>query len=219
VEKLIHTYMKSEKHDFVTHIFPGGKQLLSFQERIDILFLDIDMPEMDGFQTAEQLNLKTDETVILFLTSYTKEFQKAFKVRAFRYLLKPVKISEFNGAIRDSLNELLTFRKILIIDSGREVLVSESKIMYIESIGDKTAIHTDSHGALVSGRTLSERLADLDPIRFVRPHRTFIMNFDYVESIEKGTAMLASGTNIPVSARSAKVVKEHMREYIRKRSR
>ena len=97
--------------------------------------------------------------------------------------------------------------------------MSESKIMYIESIGDKTAIHTDGYGTLVSGRTLREWSADLDPIRFVRPHRTFIVNFDYVESIEGGMAALASGANIPVSARSAKAVKENMREYVRKRSR
>ena len=219
VGKLIHDYMQSEKHDYKTYIFSNGLQLLDHGERMDILFLDIDMPELDGFQTAYQLNLTTDETVILFLTSYTKDFQKAFRVHAFRYLIKPVRIPEFNEAVRDSLNELLSFRKIIIGDSGREVLVAESKIVYIESIGDKTAVHTVSHGALVSGRTLKDWETELDCVRFVRSHRAYIINFDYVKKLEGGAATLVTGATVPVSARSVKTVKDSMREYIRKRAR
>ena len=218
VEKLIHTYMKSENHDFETFIFSDSKQLLSFRERIDVLFLDIDLPEIDGFQAAELLNLKTDETIILFLTSYTKDFQKAFKVRAFRYLLKPISVAEFNEAIRDSLNELQTFKKKIIIrDNGREILVSESKIMYIESIGDKTAVHIDSYGTIISGWILKEWLKNLDEAKFIRSHRTFIVNFDYVKALETGTISLVSGVSIPVATRSARSVRERMREYIRKK--
>jgi DNA-binding LytR/AlgR family response regulator len=212
--------LNAAKYDFKTHIFPDGKQLLSFHERIDVLFLDIDMPEMDGFQTAEKLYLKVEETVIIFLTSYTKDFQKAFRVRAFRYLLKPINISEFNEAIRDAINEMLIFKRIIIDDGGSStVLVPESKIIYIESIGDNTAVHTESHGVIVCGRTLKDWQTDLDQVKFVRSHRTFIINFDHVKKIDDRVATLMSGDVVPIAARSTRAVKESLREYVRIKSR
>jgi DNA-binding LytR/AlgR family response regulator len=92
-EQLIRLCMKYKEtniNDLETVCFSSGDELLKFSRPLDILFLDIQMRGLNGLQTAEKIREKDDSMIIIFLTGYRGYMQQGYRVRAFRYLIKPV---------------------------------------------------------------------------------------------------------------------------------
>jgi len=215
-ESRIEKYMETFKSNYEIYVFNDGESLLRFEKRIDILFLDIAMPEIDGLRTAEMLNKKNDDLVLIFLTGYTERFQHAFKVNAFRYLIKPVSGQEFNEALSDALIRILSHRRIMVDDEKREVLVNESKILYVESIGDKSVVCTESDGKLVSAKTLKYWSGVLSDGRFIQTHKSYVVSFEHIRSLDDTTLVMTDGAEIPISSRNIRTVKSGLNEYIHK---
>jgi len=208
--------METFKLNYEIYIFNDGEALLRFDKRIDILFLDIAMPVIDGLRAAEMINKKNDELILIFLTGYTERFQHAFKVNAFRYLIKPVSVQEFDEALSDALIRILSHRRIMVDDEKREVLVNENKILYVESIGDKSVVCTESEGKLVSAKTLKYWTGVLSCEKFIQTHKSFIVSFEHIRSLGDTMLLMTDGAEIPVSSRNIKTVKSGLSEYIQK---
>lgn len=218
-EEHIKDFMKTTGLEYEVHTFTGGKSLLNTNKKIDILFLDIEMPKIDGFQVAEKLNQKNDELIIIFLTGYTERFQRAFKVNAFRYLIKPISLMEFNEALSDAINLIYSQKRILVDDENRSVLISDSKIQFVESIGDRTVIYTKSEGRLMSVKTLKHWANVLEPAKFIQTHKSFIVSFEHIRSLGKTSIYMADGTEVPVSTRNVRSVKAGLDGYIKRMTR
>jgi len=208
--------MKSIKLNYEIYTFQNGEELLIFDKKIDILFLDIAMPKMDGLRAAEMINKKNDELILIFITGYTERFQHAFKVNAFRYLIKPVSLQEFYEALSDALVRIQSKRIIIVDDDKRDVLVNESKILYIESIGDKSVVYTQSEGKLVSGKTLKYWIDVLNDSKFIQTHRSFVVSFEHIRSLDDTALLMTDGAYIPVSSRNIRAVRSSLDNYIRK---
>src|SRR5574344_1365846 len=101
-------------YNYVIYDFTDGNKLLESNDEFDIYILDVDMPRIGGFQVASQIRQKFQDACIIFLTSHREKMQQAFKVRAFRYLIKPIDINEFKEAILAAINEIINAEKILI---------------------------------------------------------------------------------------------------------
>jgi len=208
--------METFKLNYEINVFNNGEALLKFNKRIDILFLDIAMPDIDGIRAAEMINKKNDELILIFLTGYTERFQHAFKVNAFRYLIKPVSLQEFNEALSDALIRILSHRRIMVDDDKREVLVNESKILYVESIGDKSVVYTENEGKLVSAKTLKYWTGILSCAKFIQTHKSFIVSFEHIRSLDDTMLLMTDGAEIPISSRNIRTVKSGLSEYIQK---
>lgn len=208
-------FMESSKLEYEVRLFTCGAELLKFGKKIDILFLDIEMPKIDGFLAAERMNQKNDELIIIFLTGYTERFQRAFKVNAFRYLIKPTGPQEFNEALKDALARIFTRRKVVVDDENREILLNDSKIVYIESIGDKSVLYIENERSIVSRKTLKYWENILDPIKFVKTHKSFIVSYEYIRSYGKTAITMANGAEVPVSTRNARTVKAGLNDFIK----
>lgn len=216
IEARIRKYMEGTKLEYKTHIFLSGVELLKFKNKIDILFLDIEMPKIDGFTAAEKMNQKNDELILIFITGYTERFQRAFRVNAFRYILKPISFREFNEALSDAISQVFSEQKILVDDDNRCVLISDSKILYVESIGDQSVVHTENAGKLVSKKTLKYWTSVLEPAKFIQTHKSFIVSFEYILSIQENILTITNGATIPVSTRNVRTVKSGLEGYIRR---
>jgi len=215
-ESRIRNYIESFKLNYEIYVFPNGEELLKFSKKIDILFLDIAMPQIDGLRTAEMINKKNDELILIFQTGYTERFQHAFKVNAFRYLIKPVSLQEFEEALSDALSRILSQRRLVVDTDKREVLVNESKILYVESIGDKSVVCTESEGKLVSGKTLKYWTGVLSRAKFIKTHKSFVVSFEHIRSMNDAALIMTDGAEIPISSRNIRAVKSGLGEYIRK---
>ena len=194
-----------------------------------LLFLDIQMPEMNGFELLEQLD---NPPVIIFCTAYDEYAIKAFEANAIDYLLKPFDQRRFDRALEKArqflsgentvpnINQLLNYLKqertepsrLLVKKGGQLVMVTPQEIFWAEAQEDYSMLHTVKGNFLVtrSLRQLENRFtADI----FLRVHRSALVNLQAVKEIHPWSSgryllILKNGERVQSSKSGAKLIKE-----------
>ncbi|HUI81530.1 MAG TPA: response regulator [Bryobacteraceae bacterium] len=184
----------------------------------DLLFLDIQMPKLDGFEVLELLN---PGPAVIFVTAYDQYAMRAFEVHAVDYLLKPVSASRLATAIRQAHDrigkplppalELASaarppseyLERLAVRDGTRVHIIPIAKLDYAEAQDDYVALHSGGKQFLKQ-QTISSLESALDPARFVRIHRSYLVNLERVVKIEPYTkdsrvVVLTDGAQLPVS--------------------
>ena len=181
----------------------------------DVLFLDIQMPKLDGF---EVLSLLDKSPAVVFVTAHDEYALRAFEVLALDYLLKPYSEERFRavlqrvkarersatvGSLASSLRSKPLQRVVVRGDDGTIDVIPAARIDYVEADDDAIAIVTAGR-KLRKQQPIGEIASELDPDRFVRIHRSYLLNIDRIEKIElyakdSRVAILRDGTRLPVS--------------------
>jgi len=197
--------------------FEGVKAIM--QHHPDLIFLDIQMPKINGF---EMLELVEQPPAVIFTTAFDEFAIKAFENNAVDYLLKPFSQERFDKAIRkwldtrDAGNEKSTQALLeqagespvqsqrIVVKTGSKIrIIPANDILYLEAADDYVKIHT-SEGAFLKNKTMSYFEKTLDPQQFVRTHRSYIVNIQLIHRIdpyekENYLAVLTTGAQVPVS--------------------
>ena len=196
--------------------FEGFKAIQQYQP--DLIFLDIQMPKINGF---EMLELLDESPAVIFTTAFDEYAIKAFEAHAIDYLLKPFSQERFDKAIQKwkeqkvssqkNTEELLETASHFPAQSQRVVVKTGSKIkiipvhdvFYFEAADDYVKVHTQE-GSFLKNKTMSHFEKTLDPQQFVRSHRSYIVNIQQITRIDpyekdNHVAILKSGTKVPVS--------------------
>lgn len=200
VEKMLSLY--SEKNHIVMDIvhYISAKQLLEEKEELDILLLDIEMPEMDGIEAALKLRDWEMEYKIIMLTAREDRYRDAFKIGAFRFVPKPVDKLELYKAIDDVREHLVGLEKVTVFRDGISYQIIQKDILYVEADRSASLIFT-SHVEYRSERSLAAWLAILDDRVFFQSHRSYIVNMGKIETIDKNVIRLMNGDKVAVSKR------------------
>lgn len=220
-----------EEHNDITVIGEAerGKQAISLinERKPDLVFLDVQMPGMDGFEVLEELE---HQPAIIFCTAYDQYALKAFEKNAIDYLLKPLDQERFNQTmerVRSRIGEQNDFKTLLetlkggddhypdslfVQKSEKYLNVNVSDITYLEASGDYTVVST-SDDQFLSSSGISRVEAKLNPERFIRIHRSTIINLDHLKEIEKhfngGLAVtMKNGKKFSVSRTYTKKIKD-----------
>jgi two-component system LytT family response regulator len=187
----------------------------------DLLFLDIQMPKLDGFEVLELLAGAVEHTAVVFATAYDEYALRAFEVHAVDYLLKPYSQDRFNealsrararlgegrpvpaGALAAEARHGTPLERVLIRDGAQVHVLPVETLDYIEAQDDYVAFHAQGKTHLKE-QTLSELETELGGSRFVRIHRSFIVNVERISRVElyakdSRIAILRDGTKLPVS--------------------
>ncbi|HLK18937.1 MAG TPA: protein kinase [Bryobacteraceae bacterium] len=188
------------------------------EHKPDLVFLDVQMPKLDGF---EVLQLIGGEVAVIFVTAFDQYAMKAFDAHAVDYLLKPFSIQRFEKALeraRLRLGERLPpaaelataarppqqhLSRIVVKDGTRVHIIPVDRLDYAEAQDDYVELHSQGKTYLKQ-QTISSLETALDPDRFVRIHRSVIVNLERVAKIEpyakdSRVAVLSDGTQLPVS--------------------
>jgi two-component system, LytTR family, response regulator len=181
----------------------------------DVLFLDIQMPKLDGF---EVLALLDRSPAVVFVTAHDEYALRAFEVHALDYLLKPYSEERFRAvlerikhrgpraapaALAASLRSKPLQRIVVRGEEGSIQVILAARVDYVEADDDAILIATG--GAKVrKQQSIGDLAAELDPDRFVRIHRSYLLNIERIEKIElyakdSRVAILRDGTKLPVS--------------------
>lgn len=197
-------YMQAYDFDTEFHCFSSGEAFLAAAapERFDLCFMDIYMGGMDGVATAEQLRAIDPECLVIFLTSSPDYINDAFRLRAWRYLLKPVQAESLREALSECIEQLRFSRKFLTVTvERRETTIPFSGILYIITADRSIEIHGKDTRLTVGRSTTFEELAAplLQDYRFLSIGRGLVINMSFVESVDKGGVTMTNGVNLPIS--------------------
>jgi two-component system LytT family response regulator len=188
------------------------------ERKPDLLFLDIQMPKLDGFEVLELID---EEVAVIFVTAYDSYAMRAFDVHAVDYLLKPFGEERFEAALaraRQRMGQKMPpaaelaaaarppaqfLERIVIKDGTRVHVIPAGKIDYLEAQDDYVSVHSGGK-CYLKQQTISSLEGALDPSRFIRIHRSYMVNLERVVKMEPYTkesrvAVLADGTQLPVS--------------------
>nr|WKN36531.1 response regulator transcription factor [Tunicatimonas sp. TK19036] len=172
------------------------------KETIDLLFLDIQMPDISGLQFIKSLE---NPPKVIFTTAYANHAVEGFNVDAVDYLLKPFTFERFLKAANKAQQHIATEQanpgmppasSYMFVKSGYDMVkVAFNTVYYIEGLKDYVKIHTDEKTviALLSMKSLEDTL----PAQFFRVHRSYIINFDHLESVSRRSLLVAK-TEIPL---------------------
>lgn len=218
LKNLVLAFFAENKIKIKVISFTCGERLLEYGNKIDILFLDIQMKSMDGIETAKILRKSGFKGVLIFVTILREKVFQAFEVQAFDYLIKPFDEYYFNKIMKRLLENMENAKeKSLLIRIGYEnMLIPFDEIVYCEVIGRKIYLH------LLSSEVIDyyDKLENLE-IKlgryFYKCHRSYLINMKYLRSYKNGMAVMSTGKSIPVSRLRGKefssVILQYMREW------
>lgn len=187
---------------------------------IDLLFLDIQMPELNGLELSKMIG---DKPKVIFTTAFQQYALDGYKVNALDYLLKPISYQEFLQAANKAVKWFDLLRNQNGSEAGNDsifvkteyklIQISLSQILYVEGLKDYVKIYLENTPepilSLMSMKTMEERL----PVdRFMRVHRSFIVQLDKIKTIERNRIVFGK-TYIPISDS----YKEPFTEFLSKR--
>jgi len=214
--------LRHDNIEIVAECSNGFDAIKKINERKpDIIFLDIQMPKLNGF---EMLELIDNPPVIIFTTAYDHFAIKAFEVSAVDYLLKPFSEERFDQALKkaikllddkfkqaDSIRNIIaehekkieTLERVVIKDGGKINIIPVNEIKWIEAQDDYIMIHSDK-GKFLKQKTMKYFEDHLDETQFVRIHRSYIINLSYLQHLEQQETdsyklILKNGQELPVS--------------------
>jgi len=204
---------------FNVTVFSDGTVLLNEhkKEPFDIVFLDIDMPDITGFEIAEKLN-QDKETFIIFITSHDEFVYSSIKFQPFRFIRKSHLDQELSEAVSSSTeayNKKIMGKRYSFQTPKGEVFLDLKKVTYIEIYGHWLKISMDDGNKVECYGSLSELEENLSPFDFVRVHKSYLVNCRYIYSLQTRQVVLDDKTVIPLSRYKAENVRARYKKYLR----
>ena len=197
-----------EQYDCQGHEgFQSAEDVISYLEKnkIDILFLDIEMKGMNGFELASILNQKFPDIIIIFVSAFENYVYSAFEYAPFRFLRKTHIDDELEDALLAAIDKLMSIQKTMVFDTiDGKIELRLVDILYIESERNYLIIHQTGGNTYRVRSTLSEMLDKIEEYDFCRIHNAFVINLSNIRRTEGNKSVtMKDGTNLPISARKS----------------
>ena len=204
-------------------LYRSGEELLLSDKEPDILLLDIQMPGKNGMETAKELRRKNKKAIIIFVTALDDFVFQAFDVGAFHYLVKPFGDNKFEEVLENAVKEFEDRKAdnsnqgkkvIMIMAGGKHITVNLAEIIYAEVFDRKVILHTIHEDIEYYGKMkeLHERAGE----DFYRPHRAYLVNFNYIRKYDATTIYLEKGQALMAKQNYRDFVKSYLRYNQRK---
>ena len=200
--------------------FDSCLDLLSFMDEhpVSILFLDVDMPELSGFEAAEQICRKQPDTKIIFVSSYDDFVYTSFEYNPFRFIRKSRLDIELPDALIKAVKKCTSDKESAVFDTvnGKQAIMF-SEIVYLSSEGNYYYVNTLSGAKYKCRGSLNDAEKKLARPDFFRIQQSFIVNMNHVVSVKRGEVELKGREILTVSRRKKESFNSAYLEFSRKR--
>jgi DNA-binding LytR/AlgR family response regulator len=193
----------------------GLKYLNKFP--VQVLFLDIDMPHINGIELYKQLK---QDVMVIFITSRADYAVEGFNLRAVDYLVKPFTFERFTEAVKRAKEFLNINLQNTEVDSSKFLFIRADfslvkiaipDILYIEAYDDYLKIYIHNQKTLVARMTMKGILEKLPPHKFIRVHRSFIVPVERIDAV-RTKSLLVAGQEIPVGVSYLEEINKHFKK-------
>lgn len=208
-----------EKYDFSpeTDVFSSAESFLAAfeKEKYDLCFIDIFLPGLNGMDTASEIYAADPDCILIFLSSSDQYISDGYRVKALRYLLKPISGSQLNDVLPECIEAaVLNHRRLPVNINRKDREIPFTKIYYISSSA-KTEVHLkDIVYALTSRKSF---FATVEPLlkdyRFITCSRGIVVNMAHVQKIDKDCFIMENGDRVPISRRQYVTVNDRFMDF------
>ena len=216
IRTFVSDFFRKNNREISLRTFLSGEELLNYDGQIDILFLDIQMKDIDGMETARRLRADKFQGFLIFITVLKEMVFQSFEVQAYDYLVKPVEEKQFERTMERLLASMHSAGEAsLLVQKGYEGrIIRKGEIVFCEIIDRKIYLN------LVSGEVLDyyERIENLETKlddRFFRCHRSYLINLKHLKGYKNGTAYMDNGKEVPVSRLRSKEFSSVVLRYMK----
>ena len=208
-------YEQESGEKFRITVFTDGDEIAeNYKADYDIILMDIEMTIMDGMTAAERVRDVDSEVVIIFITNMPQYVMKGYKVDALDYVLKPITYFAFTQRIERAMDRMRrrTSRFITIAIRGGMQKLDISRITYVE-VRDHDLIFHTVNGDILSKGSMKELEEELEPEHFFRCNKCYLINLEYVESVQNNDVQVAKDM-VQVSRSRKKALMDALNDYM-----
>ena len=202
------------------HAFERGSDLFGFTQKyggFDLVITDVVMPNLSGIELASKLRANNDNCKILFLTTSSEFAVDSYKVKAWYYLLKSEADAELPVLLERVLNDITGERETSLVlkEKGKLTRVPMGSVRFVESVNHTVYFHLHNNGTISCFGTMNDYHEILvSDKRFVKCHKSYIVNMQYVTSITGKDFVLTEGEIVPISRTVYQQIKNEYFDYI-----
>ena len=184
------------------------------KEPYDLVFLDIEMPAVDGITLAKKIRSKSENVFIVFLTSHIEYALEGYEVNALRYLTKPVDTDKLREVLKYVLDKQgSNSHQIIIKEDGEDILIDINDVIYMESMNQNVRIVT-SRGEHIIRYNIGDFEEELKNDGFFRIHRGYLISLSKVKKLAKNDVVMDGDVTLPVSRSNVKPLKDAFYSYV-----
>ena len=202
-----------------TYLYTDGNKVVDLiynnKEDFDILFLDIDMPDISGLEVAKKIRKSESDIILIFISSHEQYVFDSIEYNPFRYIRKnmiekelPIALRAAYLRIKETVDEYIVAKT-----EDSEVKIKYSDIMYFETLARKVEIHLSNGKVFAVRKTIKELYEELKDSNFIRIHSGAIVNAKYIDEFSNYDITLDNGEVLIVSRRQLKEVKTTLTKY------
>lgn len=216
-------YKEFQNVNFPVHFdnFQSGTALLNTlnqcEKYYDILFLDIEMPGINGIDLCKRIRSQFPESLVIFISNKEELVFQTFEVRPFRFIRKNHFQSELSQLVSAIIFELRSHEYIQIsvqeLHSSNVYTWDINQILYVEALSKRCRVVTKTSCIELQYRFMNFE-AQLVPHCFLKPHRSFLVNYRFISVIQKDSIILDNGKNIPVSRNRLSDIKKQFSQCV-----
>lgn len=213
--RLIQSYCNQYDSELSTAAFSNGEALLDAYKSsfYDLVFLDIEMGQMNGLEVGARLINMPQKPVIVFTTQSLNYAVRGYGI-AMRYLPKPITYDTFSAVMGLAMERILP-KKISIFSNGEQILVPVNKILYFEVLRHQVCIHLSSGEKLSMRGTLTEAISQVPHSAFVQPHKSYYINMEHVDRLTQQNITMTNGDLIPIGRSKKENFQLRLSEYMK----
>lgn len=202
--------------DLLIDTYQTGKDLLAHFEKknYDIVFLDIEMPDLNGILLAQKLRCLNEHVFLVFLTAHVEYALQGYEVNALRYLTKPVQKEKLKEVLQYVMETQNRHHFLWLKTTAGDERINVSDILYLEAQNQNIAVHTREQTYMVR-YNLNDFEQELRADGFFRIHRGYLIALNKIKRLQKREVLLEENICLPVSRTKEKSLKEALYQYVK----
>lgn len=199
-------------------LFESGEAFLFALEDLpdlNIVFLDIQMKDINGMEVARKIRENNQELTLVFITAFVEYALDGYSVNALDYILKPISQEKINSILNRYIDQTPTESTYILVDYQQTQLkLNLDDLLYLEAAKHQTIINLEQESLRVN--LPFSHIATLVDERFIRTHRSYMVNLSHITQLSKQSVRLTNNETIPISKRLSKVIQASFVNYYRK---